>query len=153
MASKCKTCGSELMAISVPAFAGKDGPVVITFSNLPILACPHGHEKRMVDTEFPLYVLQTVTKNVPMSSLKGFTRKQHVCNKCSTPLDQEHPETARFEVRLSWKETQPFGASLDGPSAKCSSCMTLQLIKTAKVEREEIPNAIVNAFESIQLKR
>jgi len=27
------------------------------------------------------------------------------------------------------------------------------LIKTTKVEREEIPNAIVNAFESIQLKR
>lgn len=153
MAKTCKICRSELQPILLPDFTGNDRTLYITFSNVPALVCREGHEKKMVDGEFPIYVLQTVLKKVPKSNVKGFAKKQHFCNKCGALLDPKVLANEHFQIQIDWKGMKPFGADVAAPSAKCSACLTVQMVKTRELEQEEIPNAIVKAFDSIQLKR
>jgi hypothetical protein len=107
----------------------------------------------MPEGEYGFYLLDSILKNTPMSNPKGLAKKQHLCIKCSQPLDVDHLQPQQFQVSLGWKDAKPFSAILDGPSATCGSCMTMQMLKTREVERDEIPGAIANAFDSIGLKR
>jgi len=107
----------------------------------------------MMFSEFPAFVLEDVLKSLPESRAKGLVNKQHLCNKCNTVLNIESLQNGEFQIPISLKAMQPFRLVVSGPAAKCSACMTLQMIKTRELENTDIPNAIISAFDSIGLKR
>ncbi|OLE74637.1 hypothetical protein AUG19_08190 [archaeon 13_1_20CM_2_54_9] len=107
----------------------------------------------MMNAEFPAFVLEDVLKTLPQSRAKGLVNKQHLCNKCNTVLNIESLENGEFQIPMSLKSMQPFRIGISGPVAKCSACMTLQMVKTRELENADIPNAMVSAFDRIGLKR
>ncbi len=107
----------------------------------------------MVDPEFPIHVLENILAEIPWSDMKGFMTKQYSCGKCNSPIQiSDINKKEQFNFKIPWRENS-IASTVTGPGMKCGACMTAQMPKTNQLRRADIPNALVNAFGSVGLKR
>lgn len=152
MKKSCRTCGQELRESILPDFTGISGTIQVSFTGVPALACPQGHEKKMIDSEFPSHILANIMADIPWSIEKGLVLKEFFCRKCKSALPTEADKAEPFKLWIPWR-SGGFDAVVTGPGVKCGTCGTFQMPKTKQLRLKDIPNAIVDAFDSIHLKR
>jgi DNA-directed RNA polymerase subunit RPC12/RpoP len=139
----------DLQYETIAEMNGEDGKVSVRVRDMPVLACPHGHEKRFVDRAFGPEMAEVVSAKIPRASAKGMVSKRYSCSNCKAPLDAAAAQAGTLEIPLQLKQGGPFRLEVRTSLMKCASCGKEQ---TAQETESEIFEALANAFKSSTLK-
>lgn len=148
---RCLMCKQPLLRSIISGVRGADGPYSITFLNLPVLACPAGHERYFPIRHFEYLLAEFFSQNNLVAMNNRGDEDLLECPECGRFIDESivTSEEFRFEVKL--KDLEPFRVELCSPALKCHDCEISFSCPRDEKSHSSLGAAIRKAFDSLNL--
>ena len=146
----CPRCSATCELKSVASVSAQDGPLKLSFFDLPVFECPKQH-RVPVHRDFMLWLIREIRargEGLDAGKEEGMLLfKKHLCGACGKPLSAKAERRQAHPFELKYEELSPFRLEVEMPLYKCSACGKEQ-IRSTKELHGLVPNAMVGVNDA-----
>jgi hypothetical protein len=105
--------------------------------------------------EFGAWLIEEIYVKQKINAKKeGLFKKKYVCSSCQSELNPESQARGmiEFEIKYPFMELAPFQVRLTLPLVTCGNCKKKNVVDVKGVYDFRVPEALLHAFESRNIK-